>query len=96
MKSTEIKPAIALVSEIKTLIEQSRQQIAVTVNATISLLYWKIGKRINDEIFKDKRAEHGKQIVSSLRRQLSWTHLIPIIPIEDPLKCELYQRHSEH
>ncbi|MEI8226330.1 MAG: hypothetical protein WCG82_10420 [Bacteroidota bacterium] len=40
MNSTEIKPAIALVSEIKKLIEQSRQQIAITVNANMSLLYW--------------------------------------------------------
>ena len=70
MNSTEIKPAIALVSEIKTLIEQSKQQVAVTVNATMSLLYWQIGKRINEEILKDRRAEYGKQIVAKLSLQL--------------------------
>ncbi len=32
----------------KTLIEQSRQQVAV--DATMSMLYWQIGKRINSEV----------------------------------------------
>ena len=36
------------------------------------------------EVFPDE------QIVSSLMRQLSWTHLIYIIPIEDSLKREFY------
>ncbi len=57
--------------EIKTLIEQSRQQAAVTVNAAMTLLYWQIGKRINDEILHDQRAEYGKQIVESLSRELT-------------------------
>lgn len=118
----EIVENRALVGEIKTLIEQSKQQVSVAVNATISMLYWQVGNRINKEILKDQRAEYGKQIVVtlsqqlledygnsfseknirrmmqfatvfqekeivvSLIRQLSWTHLLAIIPIEDPLK----------
>ena len=35
-------------------------------------------------------AFRDKAIVVSLIRQLSWTHLIAIIPIEDPLKREFY------
>lgn len=31
-----------------------------------------------------------KNIVVSLIRQLSWTHILAIIPIEDPLKREFY------
>ena len=57
--------------EIKVLVEQSRQQVAVAVNATMTLLYWQIGKRVNEEVLKDKRAEYGKQIVATLSRQLS-------------------------
>jgi predicted nuclease of restriction endonuclease-like (RecB) superfamily len=57
-------------SEIRALIEQNRQQVAVTVNSTMTMLYWQIGKRINEEVLKDKRAEYGKQIVLSLARQL--------------------------
>ena len=59
-----------IVSEIKTLIEQSKQQISVAVNATITMLYWQIGNRINTEILKDQRGEYGKQIVATLWRQL--------------------------
>ncbi len=36
------------------------------------------------EVFPDE------QIVSSLMRQLSWTHFIYIIPLDDPLKREFY------
>jgi hypothetical protein len=56
---------------IKELIEQSRQQIAVSVNAAMSMLYWQIGKCINQEIEnKDHREKYGKQIVATLWRQL--------------------------
>ena len=61
-----------LVSEIKILIEQSKQQLSVTVNATMSMLYWQIGKRINEELEgKDRIELYGKEIVSKLWRQLS-------------------------
>jgi len=61
----------SLSEEIKSLIAQSRQNLAVKVNSTISMLYWQIGKRINEEILNEKRAEYGKQIVASLSRQLT-------------------------
>ena len=101
---------IPLFVDVKTLIEQSKQQIAVEVNPAIAMLYWQIGKRIKTDILKNKRAEYGQEtikqlsieltgkygkgwsekqlhhylrfaevftnakIVSTLRRQLSWTH----------------------
>jgi hypothetical protein len=58
-----LKPLESLIGEIKTLIEQSRQQVAVTVNATMTMLYWQIGRRINQEVLKEQRAEYGRQIV---------------------------------
>lgn len=59
-----------LIAEIKSLIEQSRQQVAATVNSAITLLYWQIGKRINEEILLHSRADYGKQIVYTLSAQL--------------------------
>ena len=124
--SSNLQPNDEIFDEIKSLIEDSRQQIAITVNATMTMLYWQIGKRINQEILKDQRAEYGKQIIATLAkqlvteygnsfaeknlrrmvqfaqifpdyeivvsviRQLSWTHLLAIIPIEDPLKRQFY------
>ena len=59
-----------LFSDISSLIDESRQYVAHTVNTTLSLLYWKIGKRINTEVLQNKRAEYGKQIVAAVSRQL--------------------------
>lgn len=60
-----------LLHEVKLLIEQSKKQIAVSVNSTLTLLYWKIGRRINEETIQNQRAEYGKQIVATLARQLT-------------------------
>jgi hypothetical protein len=59
-----------LFGSIKQLIEESRQQVAATVNAAITGLYWQVGKRINEEVLNNKRAGYGKQIVSTLSGQL--------------------------
>ena len=115
-----------LFGSIRQLIEESRQQVAVAVNATITALYWQVGKKINQEILQNNRAEYGKQIVAALSqqltkeygkgwgekqlrhcmrfaevfpdeqivytlcRQLSWSHLRLIMFLDDPLKREFY------
>lgn len=68
--SNETNKIQPITSDIKSLIEQSRQNAALAVNAEITLLYWKVGKRINDEILGNERAEYGKQIVQTLSAQL--------------------------
>ncbi len=60
-----------LTLEICQLIDESRQFVAQNINSALSMLYWKIGKRINNEILNNQRAEYGKQIVASLVRQLT-------------------------
>ena len=116
-----------LLIDIKTLIEQSKQQVAVAINSTMTMLYWQIGKRIVLELQDKDRSEiYGQEVVAnlckilsseygntftvknirrmmqffnvfpeekivvSLIRQLSWTHILAVIPIEDPLKREFY------
>jgi len=126
VSKSALKPLESLVGEIKTLIEESRRQVAVTVNAAMTTLYWQIGRRINQEVLKEQRAEYGRQIVvslarqleteygkgwsekqlrhclrfaetfpdeeivSALRRQLSWTHIKTLIYIDDELKRSFY------
>lgn len=116
----------SLISDIKSLIEQSKQQVTVAVNATITMLYWNVGKKINEEVFKDQRAEYGKQILNTLSeqltleygsgwgekqlrhclrfaqtlpdkeivytlcRQLSWSHIRMVIFMDDELKRQFY------
>jgi len=116
-----------LITALRDLIAKSRQQVALAVNSSITLLYWQIGKRINEEIDGKNRTErYGKEIVATLWRQLSeeygssfseknlrrmmqfakvfpekeivytlcrqlsWSHIKLLIPIEEPLKRDFY------
>ncbi len=60
-----------LFSEIKQLIEEARQTVAVAVNAAATILYWNIGKRVNNEILENKRAKYGKEVVKTLSKELT-------------------------
>ena len=115
-----------LFADIKSLIEQSKQQIAVVVNSTMTMLYWQVGSRIKTDILQNKRAGYGQeivkqlsvnlteqygkgwsekhlrhclrfaetfsdvQIVSTVWRQLTWSHIKLILYIDEPLKREFY------
>jgi len=60
----------SLLADVRALIEQARQQTAVAVNAGLTLMYWRIGRRIHAEVLGGERAAYGEQIVSTLSRQL--------------------------
>ncbi len=79
-----------LTSDIRRLIETARHNVAVTVNAGLTLLYWQIGNRIRQDILKEKRADYGRKIVVTLSRQLSWSHFVGILPIKDDLQRDFY------
>lgn len=61
----------SLVGDIRELIEETRSAVAVTVNAGLTLLYWRIGVRIREDILGNERAGYGDEIVSTLSRQLT-------------------------
>lgn len=117
---------VRLLSDIRTLIEQGRQQLATTVNSALTLLYWHIGQRIRNEVLQGERATYGEQIVPALARQLeadygrgfsekslrrmvqfaelypdeqivvslirhlSWTHVLVLLPLKEPLARDFY------
>lgn len=60
----------SLFSEIKNIIDSAKRELAVQVNSTITALYWEIGSRINLDLLKEQRAEYGRQVISSLSKQL--------------------------
>lgn len=66
-----IESSAGIVADVRSMIEQTREGIARTVNAGMTLLYWRIGKRIQTETLRNQRAEYGKEIVSTLSRQLT-------------------------
>jgi predicted nuclease of restriction endonuclease-like (RecB) superfamily len=59
-----------LLQELSVLIEESKQHVSRVVNSAITLLFWRVGKRINEEILNNERAEYGKQIVVTVSRHL--------------------------
>lgn len=61
----------SLITDLRTLINEARKKVALIVNTEITLLYWHIGKRINEEVLGNQRAEYGKQIVSTVSTQLT-------------------------
>ena len=123
--STELVSA-GLVDELRDLIQQARTNVARSVNSALVTLYWQIGTRIRSEVLKNERADYGKQIVSTLSRQLSlefgrgfrrrnlfnmvrfaevfpryeivqtlsaqlsWSHFVHVIALQDPLQREFY------
>mgnify|MGYP003400836435 FL=1 len=59
-----------LFEQIKNLIEQTKNNVAIAVNSSLTIMYWHIGKLINDEVLQNKRAEYGKEIVATVSQQL--------------------------
>lgn len=116
----------SLLHDIRTLIDEGKQHLAVTVNSAMSMLYWNVGRRINTDVLGNERAEYGKKIVATLARELeteygkgwsekqlrqcmqfastfpdeqilytlcrelSWSHLRLLMSVDDPLKREFY------
>ena len=68
MELTAIKD---LSDEIKSLVISSKQQVAQTINSTLTLLHWNIGKRIRTELLKSSRADYGSEIVTNLSKELT-------------------------
>lgn len=118
--------ATGLVSDIRILINEAKAGLAATVNSALTMLYWRIGRRIHTEVLQGERAGYGEQIVatlaqqleseqgrgfstknlrhmvrfaeafpdveivSTLSRQLAWSHFLEIIYIKDNLKRDFY------
>jgi predicted nuclease of restriction endonuclease-like (RecB) superfamily len=58
------------VADIRRMIEQTREGVARIVNTGMTLLYWRIGKRVLTEVLGNQRADYGDEIVATLSRQL--------------------------
>lgn len=119
-----------IVSTLREIIIDSKNRAVQNVNSILTLMYWEIGNKINQEILKDSRAKYGKEIVvtvsrelaqefgrgfeeKNLRRmiqfattfekekvvtvsrQLSWSHFLVVLPLEDELHRDFYLQMCE-
>src|SRR5215218_5115257 len=60
-----------LLTDIRAMIDTSRQSVARVVNSAMTLTYWSIGERIGREILDDGRGDYGKQLIARLAARLA-------------------------
>lgn len=68
------KQLIPLLGDIRRIIAKTKSGVAATVNTGLTLLYWRIGQRIQHDILKTRRAEYGQEILSTLSTKLVPLH----------------------
>lgn len=73
-----------LFAAVSGLIEEARCTLARQASSTTIYLFWRIGQQINGQILNHQRAEYGRKIVSPLATQLSWSHIIEVLPLKTP------------
>ena len=61
----------ALLTDLRELIQSTRQRIATVANSTTTLLYWHLGRRLLAESLQDERAQYGKRILATVSRELT-------------------------
>jgi hypothetical protein len=59
-----------LLGDVRSLIEQARSDVARSVNSALVMLYWQVGKRIREDVLKQKRAAYGNRL--SLHCRDNW------------------------
>jgi predicted nuclease of restriction endonuclease-like (RecB) superfamily len=60
-----------LLADLRTLIDDARESAARAVNTVLVRLCWTIGKRVREDVLKQKRAEYGERIVQALAARLT-------------------------
>ncbi len=73
-KSVDLPESRKLLQSIVSLIDNARKNVALAVNSELTLLYWNIGKQINEDILNNSRADYGKNIISELSEKLTFTY----------------------
>jgi len=76
--------------DIHRLIDSARSRMVSFANTELTMLCWHVGERLRVEILKEKRAEYGEQIVSTLSSVLSWSHFKEIIYLKKDIQRNFY------
>ena len=75
---TPTKNTNTLLSDLRTLIEETRSTVATTVNTALT------------RMIKFSEAFPNSQIVATLSQQLSWSHFRELLPLDKPLQRDFY------
>ena len=64
------KTDMNLLTELRSLIAEARQHVAQTANSTLTMLYWRMGQRIQRDVLAGQRARYGEEILPTLSAKL--------------------------
>jgi predicted nuclease of restriction endonuclease-like (RecB) superfamily len=67
-----VEPGV--LTDLRRLIEEARREASVAVNAGMTLLYWRVGRRVREEVLSGERGSYGEKIVASVARALEADH----------------------
>jgi len=60
-----------LIGKVSNLIDSAQSYVSKAINTGMILLYWQIGKSIQEEVVKYEKAEYGERVMKNLGEQLS-------------------------
>ncbi len=60
----------ALLADLREIIRCGKSQAVAAVNSALTLTYWHVGKRMNEEVLKGERAAYGQQVVDMVAQRL--------------------------
>lgn len=63
-------PGEKLFHDLAQMIEKARSRVVAKVNSEMVLLYWQIGKRVQQDLRREKRADYGKLVVEKVAERL--------------------------
>jgi predicted nuclease of restriction endonuclease-like (RecB) superfamily len=131
-KKVSVPKKSNLYDQVYTLIDQSKQRIYAAFNQELTQLNWNVGKLIQQDILKNKKAGYGEKVItnlsikltrefgtgwssqqlwnclytvetfpswkilSTLSRELSWSHIKELIYLKDKLQRTFYAQIAAH
>ena len=60
-----------LMADLQGIISHGKVQAIAAVNSALTLTYWHVGKRINEDVLQGERAAYGKQVIPALAKRLA-------------------------
>ena len=67
---TPHQPNALLLTDLRQIIQQGKSQAVAAVNSALTLTFWHVGKRINEDILQGERATYGKQVIPAIAGEL--------------------------
>jgi hypothetical protein len=78
-----------LLADLRHIIDRGKSQAVAAVNSILTLTYWHVDKRINEEVLQGERAAYGLQVVDLVAEY--WTELPPRELLEQKLHTALIE-----